>query len=74
MRFIVVTALRQFAVRRKVQPYVMQYKNTLLFCDITKDSQSWPQTCVGFTQRRVDLVSGYWLVGYMIRQDMAETI
>ena len=29
---------------------------------------------MGLTQRRVDRVSGYWLIGFMIRQDMAVTI
>ena len=32
------------------------------------------QANVGFTQRQVDLVRGNWLIGFVIRQDMATTI
>ena len=35
--------------------------------------QSFPLARVGFTQRRVDPISGYWLIGYMIRQDTVVT-
>ena len=43
-------------------------------CGTTAVFSVYLQASVGFTQCQLDLVSGHWLIGYMIRQDMVVTI